>query len=108
VEYLKSSAFPLKPTDALPHGPGVLGWIANVLTGRVSKTTQAPTSQFVIPRRLQADDESKFELKSALQYSPITGIAGSYFVSYLCSKLKFSAAADTIIHNWVARVHKPA
>ncbi|KAJ6591661.1 PLP-dependent transferase [Mycena vulgaris] len=91
VEYLKPSAFPLKPTDVLPHGPGVLGWIANVLTGKVSKTTEAPTSQFVIPRRLQADDESKFELKSALQYSAITGIP----------------AAENLIREWVARVHKP-
>ncbi|KAJ7449630.1 PLP-dependent transferase [Mycena latifolia] len=92
VEYLKPSAFSLKPTDAFPHGSGVLGWIANVLTGKGSKTTEAPTGQFVIPRRLRADDESKFELKTALQYSPITGLP----------------VADNIIHEWVARVHKPA
>ncbi|KAJ7204953.1 PLP-dependent transferase [Mycena pura] len=92
VEYLKPSAFPLRPTDVLPHGPGVLAWLANVFTGKGSKTTEAPTGQFVIPRRLRADDESKFELKSALQYSPTTGIP----------------AAETIIHDWVARVHKPA
>ncbi|KAJ7155495.1 PLP-dependent transferase [Mycena crocata] len=91
VEYLKPSAFPLKPTDVVPHGPGVLGWIANVLTGKGSKTTEAPTGQYVIPRRLKADDESKFELKSALQYSAITGLP----------------AAEKIIHDWVARVHKP-
>ncbi|KAF7356680.1 Aminotran-1-2 domain-containing protein [Mycena venus] len=35
VEYLKPSAFPLKPTDAVPHGT-VLGWIANVLTGKAA------------------------------------------------------------------------
>ncbi|KAJ7672690.1 pyridoxal phosphate-dependent transferase [Mycena rosella] len=92
VEYLKPSAFPLKPTDALPHGTGVLGWIANVLTGKGSRTTEAPTGQFVIPRRLQANDESQFELKSALQYTPITGIP----------------AIENTIRDWVARVHKPA
>ncbi|KAJ7733230.1 pyridoxal phosphate-dependent transferase [Mycena maculata] len=92
VEYLKPSAFPLKPTDALPHGPGVLGWIANVLTGKGSKTTEAPTGQFVIPRRLRAGDEGKFELKTALQYSSITGLP----------------EAESLIHDWVARVHKPA
>jgi len=88
VEYLKPTAFSLKPTDVVPQGTGVLGWIANVLTGKSSKNTE----QFVIPRRLRPDDESKFELKSALQYSSITGIP----------------AAATIIHDWVARVHKPA
>ncbi|KAJ7504474.1 PLP-dependent transferase [Mycena galericulata] len=92
VEYLKPSAFPLSPTDVLPHGSGVLDWIANVLTGKRSKTTEAPTSQFVIPRRLRAEDESKFELKTALQYSPVTGLP----------------AAQNLIHDWVARVHKPA
>jgi len=92
VEYLKPSAFPLKPTDTLPHGTGVLGWIANVLTGKGSKTTEASTGQFVIPRRLQANDASKLELKTALQYSPITGLP----------------VAEKIIHDWVARVHKPA
>ncbi|KAJ7043527.1 PLP-dependent transferase [Mycena alexandri] len=92
VTYLKPAAFPLHPTDALPHGPGVLGWIANILTGKTSKTTEAPTGQFIIPRRLRADDESKFELKSALQYSPTTGLP----------------AAERIIYEWVARVHKPA
>ncbi|KAJ6493648.1 PLP-dependent transferase [Mycena vitilis] len=91
VSYLKPTAFALQPTDVLPHGPGVLGWIANLLTGKGSKTTEAPTSQFVIPRRLQPDDASKFELKSALQYSPITGLS----------------AAESIIHDWVGRVHKP-
>ncbi|KAJ6518711.1 PLP-dependent transferase [Mycena sanguinolenta] len=92
VEYLKPSAFPLKPTDAVPHGPGVLSWIANVLTGKGSKTTEASTGQFLIPRRLQANDPSQFELKTALQYSPVTGLP----------------AAEKIIHDWVARVHKPA
>ncbi|KAF7370683.1 Aminotran-1-2 domain-containing protein [Mycena sanguinolenta] len=91
VEYLKPSAFPLRPTDVVPHGPGVLGWIANVLTGKGSKTTEASTGQFVIPRRLQPNDPSQFELKSALQYSPVTGLPG----------------AEKTIHNWVARVHKP-
>ncbi|KAF7370682.1 Aminotran-1-2 domain-containing protein [Mycena sanguinolenta] len=91
VEYLKPSAFPLKPTDVVPHGPGVLGWIANVLTGKGSKTTEASTGQFVIPRRLQPNDPSQFELKSALQYSAVTGLP----------------AAEKTIHDWVARVHKP-
>ncbi|KAJ7077838.1 PLP-dependent transferase [Mycena belliarum] len=86
IEYLKPTAFSLNPTDALPHGPGILHWIANVLTGKT------PTSNFVIPRRLQAGDESKFELKTALQYSPTTGIP----------------AMDSFIREWVARVHKPA
>ncbi|KAJ7890629.1 PLP-dependent transferase [Mycena olivaceomarginata] len=36
-------------TDVVPHGPGVLGWIANVLTGKGSKTTEAPTAQFCCP-----------------------------------------------------------
>ncbi|KAJ7729394.1 pyridoxal phosphate-dependent transferase [Mycena maculata] len=92
VEYLKPSAFPLKPTDVLPHGSGVLGWIANVLTGKGSKTTAAPTGQFVIPRRLRSEDEGEFELDTALQYSPITGLP----------------AAESLIDDWVARVHKPA
>ncbi|KAJ7252715.1 PLP-dependent transferase [Mycena haematopus] len=94
VEYLNPSAFSLTPTDALPHGPGVLGWLANVFTGKGtgSKTTDASTDQFVIPRRLQPNTAGKFELKTALQYSPVTGLA----------------AADKIVHDWVARVHKPA
>ncbi|KAJ7115875.1 pyridoxal phosphate-dependent transferase [Mycena epipterygia] len=92
VEYLQPKAFSLQPTDLIPHGSGVLGWIANVLTGKGSKTTEAPTGQFVIPRRLRADDESKFELKTALQYSMVTGLP----------------AAESIIRDWVARVHKPA
>ncbi|KAK7030696.1 Aminotran-1-2 domain-containing protein [Favolaschia claudopus] len=92
VEYLKPSAFPLKPTDVVPHGSGVLGWIANVLTGKGSKTTEAPTGQFVIPRRSQPNDESQFALSSALQYSAVTGLP----------------AMETTIHDWVARVHKPA
>ncbi|KAJ7180583.1 PLP-dependent transferase [Mycena filopes] len=90
VTYLKPSAFALKPTDVLPHGPGVLGWIANILTGNTSKTTDAPTGQFIIPRRLRADDEGKFELKTALQYSATTGLP------------------ERLIYEWVARVHKPA
>jgi aromatic amino acid aminotransferase I len=90
VEYLQSSAFPLNPKDAFPHAPpSVLGWIANVFTG---KGSEAPTAQFVIPRRLQANDPSKFELRTALQYSPITGLS----------------VAEKIIKDWVGRVHKPA
>ncbi|KAF7309739.1 Aminotran-1-2 domain-containing protein [Mycena indigotica] len=88
VEYLKPDSFPLKPTDALPHGPGVLGWIANVLTGKSNKTTDS----YTISRRLGPDDQSKFELKTALTYSPITGLP----------------ALETIVADWVKRVHQPA
>lgn len=88
MEYLQPSAFPLKPTDVVPHGPGVLGWIANVLTGKGSKTTEAPTAQFVVPRRLQANDQSKFELRSALAYSPVTGLPGPEIISAYLSKAK--------------------
>ncbi|KAJ7281639.1 PLP-dependent transferase [Mycena rebaudengoi] len=93
VEYLKPTAFPLNPTDVLPHGPGFLGWIANwIANGKGSKTTDAPTGQFVVPRRLNKEDESKFELKTALAYSPITGLP----------------VAENLIREWVARAHKPA
>ncbi|KAJ7066687.1 pyridoxal phosphate-dependent transferase [Mycena amicta] len=88
VEYLKPSSFPLNPSDVVPSGTGVLGWIANVLTGKSTKTTD----QYTISRRFRPEDESKFELKSALQYSAITGLK----------------PLDSIVHSWVARVHKPA
>ncbi|KAJ7876833.1 pyridoxal phosphate-dependent transferase [Mycena leptocephala] len=97
VEYLKSSAFPLKPTDALPHGPGVLGWIANVLTGRVSKTTQAPTSQLLFPAACKRTMKANLSSRAPFNTAQSPGL-----------QLNFSVAADTIIHDWVARVHKPA
>ncbi|KAJ6576367.1 pyridoxal phosphate-dependent transferase [Mycena sp. CBHHK59/15] len=92
VEYLEPTAFPIAPTDFFPHRPGVLGWIANVLTGKTSKTTEAPTGRFVIPRRLRSDDEGKFELSNALSYSPVTGLS----------------EAETIIREGVSQVHRPA
>nr|GAT46714.1 predicted protein [Mycena chlorophos] len=86
VEYLKPAAFSLTPTEVVPSAPGVLGWLANVLTGKKA------TDEFTISRRLRSDDESKFELKTALQYSPITGLP----------------AFENILSQLVTRVHKPA
>ncbi|KAJ7623290.1 pyridoxal phosphate-dependent transferase [Roridomyces roridus] len=86
VQYLKPDAFPISPTDVLPHGSSFFGWIANMLTGKT------PIAQFVVPRRLKAGDESVFELKTALSYSGFEGLA----------------PLQKTIREWVTRVHKPA
>ncbi|KAF7317980.1 Aminotran-1-2 domain-containing protein [Mycena kentingensis (nom. inval.)] len=88
VEYLKPSAFSLTPTDAVPHAPGLMGWISDVFTGKKTGTT----NEYKISRRLQANDSTIYELKTALQYSATTGIP----------------AMQKTVQEWVARVHKPA
>ncbi|CAK5273982.1 unnamed protein product [Mycena citricolor] len=92
VEYLKPAAFPLAPTDALPHASGMFGWLSNIFSGKASKTTEAPVGQFVIPRRLSPGDEGVYELSTALEYSSMKGIA----------------VGTKLIEDWAQIVHKPA
>ncbi|KAF7354323.1 Aminotran-1-2 domain-containing protein [Mycena venus] len=82
VQYVEPSAFSLEPTGTPSPGPD-----SGEITG-----TEPANAQYVISRQLREGDQNKFQLKTALTYSPITGLPG----------------LEPFIREWVAKVHKPA
>ncbi|KAF9071873.1 pyridoxal phosphate-dependent transferase [Rhodocollybia butyracea] len=90
VEHLNQDAYPLSPTDVVPTNSGLFSWITSIFSGR-----SASTKSFTIPRYLEdpsATEGAKFELKSALTYSPNAGLA----------------PLKKWIHDWSGHANKPA
>ncbi|KAF9071872.1 pyridoxal phosphate-dependent transferase [Rhodocollybia butyracea] len=90
VEHLKQDAYPLSPTDVVPMNSGLFSWITSIFSGR-----SASTKSFTIPRYLEdpsATEGAKFELKSALTYSPNTGLS----------------PLEKWVHDWSGHANKPA